>query len=332
LKVSRLSSPIAGAVEQPANGAQQGASAEGLLDEGASVSATRFPRIDHDAAMAGSEEDPQAWLQLPRAVGQGIAAHICADHIGQQYVDWLVDLLQGRECVRGPGCVDHSIAGLGEDPFGHPLRVRFVLDHKDRLASTGSVPTLCRLCPRRRRARDREVDLGRGPYAGLRVDVDPPLSRRDDLVCGPQRLGARPRPRVAHLDPYIATRLHVRMHLGVLVVQVGVFGLDQQPAAVFHRVARVERELDQEPLDLRRVGFEHAQVVGDPRLERDPPAECSPQRPPQAAHEQGKVGWEASTLRSPRSFHNANPRSCGRTDRFATDPGRKVRNLQLGNC
>jgi hypothetical protein len=83
------------------------------------------------------------------------------------------------------------------------------------------------------------------------------------------------------------------MHVGVLLVELDVFGLDQQPPAFRHRVASVDREVDQNLLDLARVGFHRVQLLGELHAQLDPLA----QRPAQQVFELGEELAQVEQLR-----------------------------------
>lgn|SRR4051794_40123401 len=60
------------------------------------------------------------------------------------------------------------------------------------------------------------------------------------------RLFVHPDPRVAHLEPHVATRLSIGVHVCVLVIEHGVPGLDHQSGAEtkYSSEARVWRNTD----------------------------------------------------------------------------------------
>ena len=67
-------------------------------------------------------------------------------------------------------------------------------------------------------------------------------------------------PGVRHREQDVGPRDHVRVARGVRVVELHVGGLDRQLAAVGHRVAGVDREVDDDLLDLAGVGLQVAEL------------------------------------------------------------------------
>ena len=55
---------------------------------------------------------------------------------------------------------------------------------------------------------------------------------------------------VAHRDHDVVARRHLGVHAGIGLVEIGVLGFDREPAAVRHRVARVDRQVEDRGLEL----------------------------------------------------------------------------------
>ena len=60
----------------------------------------------------------------------------------------------------------------------------------------------------------------------------------------------------------VAPRRHGRMGRGVVFVEIDVGGLERQAAALRHGVARVHGEVQDDLLDLARIGLHRAEITG----------------------------------------------------------------------
>ena len=94
---------------------------------------------------------------------------------------------------------------------------------------------------------------------------------------------------VADAQPDVAARVHVRPGARVGGVDVDVLGVERQRAAVGHRVARVDREVEQHLLELAVVGHDRPQVGRQRRLEHDVLAERAAQQLLHLEHDAGQV-------------------------------------------
>ena len=84
---------------------------------------------------------------------------------------------------------------------------------------------------------------------------------------------------VAEGDPDVSSRPGRRVDAAHLVANVDVGGLDHQAAAVRHRVAGVDRQVDDHLLELAGVRSDAAEIGRRVRLQRDVLADDAPQHP-----------------------------------------------------
>ena len=73
-----------------------------------------------------------------------------------------------------------------------------------------------------------------------------------------QRLAVHPDPRVAHRQLDVWPGLDLEMRPRVVRIELDVVDLDRDRPAVRHRVAGVEREVEHDLVELRRIGFDQA--------------------------------------------------------------------------
>ena len=121
---------------------------------------------------------------------------------------------------------------------------------------------------------------GRQPKAGALADFLGGEERLEDLV---DDVGGNPGAGVGDIDPDIIRRRHALVgHLrGFIRCQIA--GLHRQLAAVRHRVASVDREIDDHLLELRDVDLDRPEVAAMHEVEFDLLAD-------QAAQQHGEVG------------------------------------------
>ena len=98
---------------------------------------------------------------------------------------------------------------------------------------------------------------------------------------------------VAHFQADVAARLGVGVHVGVLLVEVGLVDLDHQAPAVRHRVASVDGQVDQHLLDLAGIGLDRTAVLAEAGDQLDP----LPQRPAQEVLQLGDDVAQIQQLR-----------------------------------
>src|SRR2546428_639605 len=160
---------------------------------------------------------------------------------------------------------------------------------------------------RGKKAADRSPPSGRPP-AG-----DPPAVLLDDSVHRrqpesaslPARLGreerlegALPRllvhakSRVADLEQHVRAGGRGRMHRNELGVQRDVACRDAQPAAGRHGISRIDREVDDDLLDLSRVGHDEVEL----RVERDDELDVLADQTPEHVAHAGDGGVEIEWL------------------------------------
>ena len=160
---------------------------------------------------------------------------------------------------------------------------------------------------RRRQARHREMDAEARPRAWLAGDGDEPPALVDDAVdrgqaeAGPfpdhlrgverledvgQRLGIHPGAGIGRDEHDVhAWRRNLDAAGGRLPrIDPHGGGLERQRPAIRHRVARVQREVEQHLVELSRVGVDQWQILGQPELDPgDLPQRPLQDRPPSPA-------------------------------------------------
>ena len=251
--------------------AQQGGARERLLDEG-EVAGPRAVADEHVLGVPRHVDDAQVGVALDGHLGELLAGHARHDDVGDEHVD----LLPRGERLLAAGRLGHLIAVRREDPAGLAADRLLVLDDEHPAAPGACSPGSAggsgeRTCLAA--AGQEDGDAGAPPGRGL--DVDRAARVGDDAVHGRQpqaralagvlggeeglegavaHLLGMPGPVVDHGDA------HAVGHAG--------HG-DGQRAAVGHRVARVDGEVDQHLLELRAIG-EHGQQAGaDGDAQRD---------------------------------------------------------------
>src|SRR6185437_639081 len=173
-----------------------------------------------------------------------------------------------------------------------------VLDQQHALAAARHVDGGAPLVVGRRVAA-RQVEPDGRPAANLAVDLDVAVRLLDeavdhaeaepgalaDLFGGEERLEHALQDLRRHADAGVADRQHhvfarhgSDIHRGIGFVELHVPGLDQQPAALRHGVARVDAKIDQRRLELRAVDVGDPEVVGEDRIDLDLLAERAAQQ------------------------------------------------------
>ena len=213
------------------------------------------------------------------------------DDVGQQEID--LSLVTPRDVQRGAAAVglQHRIALGGKRAMRQAAQLLVIL-HDEHGPSPGA-----RRFDRRdlpdvlgQRRDGGEIDLERRALAGLGIEPDVATRLLDDAVHGRQpKAGSAPRGLGGEEwleDPRLRPLVHPAAGIGdgkhdvfarddrdvlrgVRIVECGVSGFDRHGAAVGHRVARVDREIHDDLLDLVWIGACGREVVRQVRLELD---------------------------------------------------------------
>ena len=110
--------------------------------------------------------------------------------------------------------------------------------------------------------------------------------RLEDLV---DNVGRNSATGVGHRDHDVLARGHLGVAFGVVIVEEGISGLDGELALTIHRVARVDRQVEQRILDLHRVDERVPKSAGDHRLDFDALAKRAPQHVVDAADQAAEI-------------------------------------------
>ena len=222
------------------------------------------------------------------------AAQAARHHdVGEDKVYWDA-AIDDDECARRISRLDHAVAELGEHRDRDLANLIVILDHKDGFLAafdlTGGSADQSVLVGHL----SREVQLHRRSGAYLAVDFDVSagllkeavnhgeaqaralvlrLGREEWLIDPFQDVWRNAGARIGHRDHHILPRRQIVMLADILVVEEGIAGFDRQPAFAVHRVAGVDRKVQNRILQLIRVDEAIPQPTGDYRLDLDLPAE-----------------------------------------------------------
>ena len=229
-------------------------------------------------------------------------------HVGEQQIDSRLGLDQLQRRLAAGG-VEYEIAELAQRIDRELEHLFLVVDDQDDLAVArarqprlgAGLPTLglghLALVPR-------QIELHRGALAGLGFDRDVPAGLLDEAIdlAQPQprslaqRLGGEERleraithrcghsrAAVAHRDADIVAGRHVGMRRGKGPIELHVRRADNELAAVAHRVARIDRQIDQRTLELPDIGIDRPQPARRIDLEVDGAADRPAQQLGEAA-------------------------------------------------
>ena len=94
----------------------------------------------------------------------------------------------------------------------------------------------------------------------------------------PQHLPGHAGAIVGDRQQHVLTGDDFLVRAGISLVEEGVGGLDCHPAAIRHRVARVDRKVDNRAFQLAAVGGDRPETTGKHRLDLDRFIECPPQQ------------------------------------------------------
>ena len=136
----------------------------------------------------------------------------------------------------------------------------------------------------------RKVKLDRRTAADLRINfhvaeglLDEPMhltepqasatARRlrgeERIECPFDRLGRHAGAGIRHGNQYVLAGRHSDVLRGVGIVEVGIRGLDRQAASLAHRIARIDREIEDGRLELRGIGVDTPEPAREHRLHSD---------------------------------------------------------------
>ena len=262
---------------------------EGLAHEPDGARKIRIVVVAGAGRVARHRQDPQLRMALPEATDERAPRHARHHHVGEDEVerrpfDRLQRLRSGR---RGR---DLEAAPLERPGERSPHRALVFHQQDPDARSVDVVVRHLGHAPGRRVRGARERDLERRALRRLREHADLGADR-----VGDRPYGRKPEPgalsrilgrhegiedAIAHLRIDSGTRIgnaendagpaSVRMWLGVGLVAHG----DPQHAAVRHRVASVEREIEDDLFEMRRIGEHPARFRWSGQLELHVRAQC----------------------------------------------------------
>ncbi len=211
--------------------------------------------------------------------------HVGHDHVRHEHVDGFVRLLDRGKGGQAVGNGAHTEARPFQHQQGHVPDRRIVLDD-DHHASAGRRTPRGRLFLADDGVHTREVELERRATAqfGVQPDVATGLAR--DPIDGRQaqsralapflgrverfeevfpRLPIHADARVGDGEERISSRDHVEMLERVGFVEFGFARLDRDRSAVGHRVPRIDREVDEDLVELAGVDADVARWAVEPQ-------------------------------------------------------------------
>ena len=276
--------------------ARQGVAGIGLAEQfHARIQAP--PVHDRVLGIARGEQHRDVRQALARLLRQLRAAQGARHHdVGEQQVDVdaAVDHGQGRGGVAG---AQHPVAQVGQHVDHGQAHLLVVLDHQHGLVAAGRRlrQLLAGVVLGLQRAW--QVDLDRGAFADLAVDLDVAARLLDQAVHHRQpqaralALGLgreegleglvddflrHAAAGVAHGQQHVLAGRDLRVRGAVGGVQRGVGDLDGEPAGAVHGVAGVDRQVQDRVLELRRVDLGGPQAARDHHLDVDLLAQGAP--------------------------------------------------------
>src|ERR1700733_2512790 len=254
------------------------------------------PPAVHDGVLriAGREEDRdvgQPFLGFPRQLRAAQRAR--HHHVGEDQI-YRYAAIDDDECARRIFRLDHAIAQLGEHRYSDLANFIVILDHKDGflpsfnlVGGSGDQSILAGHVSWKV-----ELDRRSGAHLGIDFYVSARLLEEAISHCEAQacsfvlRLGREKRlidplqdirrnagTCVGHRDHHILPRRQILILANILVVEGGVAGLGSQPAFTVHRVAGVDRKVQNRILELIRIDEAIPETASDHRLDLDLPAE-----------------------------------------------------------
>ena len=213
--------------------------------------------------------------------------------------------------------MEHDVAQAAQLLDDAGAHARLVLDHEDTLGAARHRTAFLDQQPIRVGFGARQIELDRGSPTDLAVDVDvalrladeaidhaeaeatslaDPLGREEGLEHLLEVSRRNADARVGDLDHRIASRHRFGIHRNVSGIQDDVARLDQQFAAVRHRIARIEAEIDQRGLELGAIDMDDAEIVREHGVDLD----LRTQGAPQELAGVGDQGVEVGRLRPQR--------------------------------
>ena len=152
----------------------------------------------------------------------------------------------------------------------------------------------------------RQIDLHRAAFARLAVDRHVAARLLDETVhhgkpetgpsterlrgeerfeCLADHVGRHADAGIADGEQHVLPGSDLGVRGGIAIVEISIRRLDRQPAAVRHRVARVDREVEQHVLELVGIDARLPQAAGEHGLDRDVLAQGPAQQVRHAGHQ-----------------------------------------------
>ena len=241
--------------------------------------------------VAGHVEDARARVLTKELLREIAPAHPRHDDVGDQQVDAAAAPSRDLERVVAMARRQHDVAAAGQHLLNDRADLRLTLDHENGAHSVRARRRLRHVTRQIVHMFDaRQEHLDRRSAIDFTVHEDRTAALVDDAIHGreaepgalPQllrrveRLEEMTQDRAVHADAGVADgEHHVRagtrawMLGGVSLVEFHVRGLDRQHAAARHRVAGVEREIEDHLFNLARIGADTVERVRRPRSQVD---------------------------------------------------------------
>ena len=235
--------------------------------------------------IAGGQQHLQSRLQILRRFGQIVAGHAFRHHdVGEQKIEFIAGTQDGER--RRPAFRRGHLVAEGDQVT---LRCRpqheVIVDHQDRFVASriGMLRFACIVHRNGIIQRPRQIEPHRGADAHLAVDREMAARLHGEAVDHAEaeaggdgrRLGgeewfSRPLDHVGwhagagigHRENNIVALRHFGVLGGIRRRQTRVGGLDREVAAMRHRIARIQCQIEQRIADLRRIG------IGQPDVRR----------------------------------------------------------------
>ena len=218
-------------------------------------------------------------------VGQFAPGHSRHDDIGQQQVNGAGMSIGDQDCGRGVAGIEHGVSLALQVFAGETQHGDFVFDQQNGFAAWVDVVRLRpQVAPQpllRSHCHPRQVNLERCSLAGLAVDPDVASALLDDAVdrgkaesralrsFGAEKrfedaalgLGIHSHAGVADGQHHVLAGFRRGVKTGITLVQRDIGGLNRELAAARHGVARIDRQIHDDLLDLAGIGFGRAQFA-----------------------------------------------------------------------
>ena len=260
------------------------------------------------AGVAGGEQHLQAGPAAQCLIGQLAAVDLGHHHVGEQQRHLGVGIQQAQ---RGRGVVglQHRITQLGQRLDRELAHRRFVFHHQHQLVRFAAGQALRRAGGLRvglRAGQARQVDLGGGALAGLRIHLHVAarlaheaidlaqaqagaaahvLGGEEGVEGLGQHLGRHAAAGVADGHHHVLAGRQAGVLGHVALVQPGVGSFDGQAAAVGHRVAAIDRQVEDGVFQLVGVDMGAPQPTSQHRFQQHRAAQRMAQQVGHAGHQ-----------------------------------------------